>query len=357
MNCSIDIANSSRISTIYLSNSMPNIKVPSILIDLGHVGTNGLPLNSDPLFQHELEICKEWGFPLEIAGDRVSLVFDQEQLIPYWIQKEATPVVWDFLRVHGFLRVDSTNNEALQVARRGAAAGTLIYAEEQTAGKGRLDRNWFSPPKSGLYCSLILRPDQPQKYWPLITHAASIALVEALKSLSDQSLIPHPLDIDLKWPNDVLLSSKKLAGILLETAGGEPENHALVLGVGINVHKGSCPESLASEAICLDEAAGTTVPRRRLLVQFLDHFQLVYQLFEKEEYPQLLERWKCLSSMWNGVPVWINQDGERRTAVTCGLNEMGALLVRKEQGTVETLLAGDISIRVVNAAEGQKSKV
>ncbi len=324
---------------------MPNIKVPSILIDLGHVGTNGLPLNSDPLFQHELEICKEWGFPLKIASDRVSLVFDQEQLVPYWIQKEAAPVIWDFLRVHGFLRVDSTNNEALQIARQGAPAGTLVYAEEQTAGKGRFDRNWFSPPKSGLYCSLILRPEQPQMYWPLLTHVASIALVEALKSLLDQSLIPHPLDIDLKWPNDVLLSGKKLAGILLETAGEEPENQALVLGVGINVHKGSYPESLVSEAICLDEAAGTTVPRRHILVQFLYYFQLIYQLFEKGEYPKLLERWKGLSSMWNEVPVWINEAGSRRAAVTCGLNELGALLVRTEQGTMETLLAGDISIR------------
>jgi BirA family biotin operon repressor/biotin-[acetyl-CoA-carboxylase] ligase len=330
---------------------MPNIKVPSILIDLGHVGTNGLPLNSDPLFQHELEICKEWGFRLKITGDRVSLEFDQEQLVPYWIQKEAAPVIWDFLRVHGFLRVDSTNNEALRIAHQGAPAGTLVYAEEQTAGKGRFDRNWFSPPKSGLYCSLILRPEQPKTHWPLLTHAASVALIETLKSLSDKSLMPHPLDMDIKWPNDVLLSGKKLAGILLETTGEERANQALVLGVGINVHKGSCPESLASEAICLDEAAGATVPRRRLLVQFLYHFQLAYRLFETGEYAELLERWKNLSSMWNEVPVWINETGARRAAVTCGLNEMGALLVRTEQGTVETIMAGDIRIRTVRETE------
>lgn len=331
---------------------MPNIKVPSILIDLGHVGTNGLPLVSDPLFQHELEICKEWEFPLKIAGDRVSLVFDQEQLVPYWIQKEAASMVWDGLRVHGFLRVDSTNNEAVQMARQGAPAGTLVYAEEQTAGKGRFGRNWFSPRKSGLYCSLILKPGQSQKYWPLLTHVASIALVETLQAFSDHSLIPRPLDIDLKWPNDVLLSGKKLAGILLETAETEAENHALVLGVGINVRKGSYPESLTSEAICLDEASGTAVPRRQLLVQFLYHFQLVYQMFEKAKYSELLERWKGMSSMWNEVPVWINEAGARRAAVTCGLNKLGALLVRTEQGAVETLLAGDISIRAV-----QKSKL
>jgi hypothetical protein len=137
--------------------------IPSILIDLAHVGRNGLLITPDPLLQRELEICKKWGFHLNILDDRVSLVFDQEQLIPYWIQKEAASITWDYLRVHGFLRVHSTNNEAVQMARHGSPAGTLIYAEEQTAGKGRAGRNWYSPAKSGLYFSLILRPKQPQK--------------------------------------------------------------------------------------------------------------------------------------------------------------------------------------------------
>ena len=326
---------------------MPNIKVPPILIDLAHVGTNGLPLSSDPLLQHELEICREWGFSLRVAGDRVSLVFDQEQLVPYWIQKEAASIAWDGIRVHGFLRVDSTNGEALRMARNGAPAGTLVYAEEQTEGRGRLGRSWFSPPRSGLYSSLILRPGQQRKYWPLLTHAASIALADTLKALSDCMPVPCPLDVDLKWPNDVLLARKKVAGILLETTEAEGENHALVLGLGINVHKESYPESLKSEAVCLDEIAGSPVPRRRLLVQFLYHFQRIYQLFEEGRHAELLERWKGLSSMWNEVPIWINESGTRRPAVTCGLDELGALLVRTEQGAVETILAGDISIRTV----------
>jgi BirA family biotin operon repressor/biotin-[acetyl-CoA-carboxylase] ligase len=324
---------------------MPNTKIPSILIDLAHVGRNGLPLTPDPLLQHELEICKKWGFPLNISDNRVSLVFDQEQLIPYWIQKEAASITWDYLRVHGYLSVDSTNNEAVQMARQGSPAGTLIYAEEQTAGKGRAGRDWYSPAKSGLYFSLILRPKQPQRYWPLVTHVAAIALADTLKALPDRGLIPHSLDVDLKWPNDVLLDGKKCAGILLETAETENLNRALILGVGVNVHERSDPESSASEAVCLDEAAGTVVPRRQLLVQFLFHFQLVYQLFEKEMHSELLERWESLSSMWNEVPIWIHEGGERKPAVTCGLNELGALLVRTEEGAVETIVAGDISIR------------
>jgi hypothetical protein len=188
---------------------MTKLIYPAILTDLGHVGENGLPLNYEPWFQQELELCREWGFQLRISEKRVYLRFDQDQLIPYWIQK-------DWLRVNGFLRLESTNSEAIEMVRQGAPTGTLIYAEEQTAGKGRKGRVWFSPPQTGLCFTLVLRPSQSTNFWPLLTYVASIALADTLKELSDNRIIPHSLDIDLKWPNDVLLSGKKCAGILLE---------------------------------------------------------------------------------------------------------------------------------------------
>ncbi len=325
---------------------MPTLKYPSILTDLGHVGINGLPLNSEPWFQRELKLCRDWGFRLQIAEGRVRLNFDQEQLVPYWIQKESPAIAWDALRIHGFLSVGSTNKEALEMARQGAPAGTLVYAEEQTSGKGRGERTWYSPAGAGLYMSLILRPAQTRKFWPLLTHAASIALFDSLRALSENKIISQPLEIDLKWPNDVLLSGRKCSGILLEASPQEKGIAASVIGVGINVHKGSYPESLASEAACLDEITKTLVPRRWLLVQFLYHFQLMYLLFEKGGHAELLERWKSRSSMWNGVRVRIEDGGKHRTAVTCGLNEIGALVVRTEEGAMETVLAGDI--RVLN---------
>jgi len=323
---------------------MSTLKHPALLIDLGHVGENGLPLTTEPWFQHELELCKEWGFRLNIADGRVSLLFDQDQLVPYWIQQETQAVAWDWLRVNGFLRTESTNSEALEMARRGAPGGTLIYAEEQTGGKGRKGRTWFSPAKEGLYFTLILRPGQQRKFWPLLSHVASVALVETLRAFSGSGIISHALDIDVKWPNDVLLSGKKFAGILLETIS-EGENHAAVVGLGINIHKGSVPESLAAQATCLDNMAKTFMPRRQILVQFLHHFQICYQMFEQGSHAELLGLWKSMSSMWNGTRIWIIEGGIGRPAMTCGLNEVGALLVRTEEGTLETVLAGDIRIR------------
>ena len=222
---------------------MSNIKHPEILTDLGHVGENGLPLNPDPWIQEQLDLCREWGIKLKLSSERVSLQFDHEQLVPYWIQKETAAIAWQWLRVHGFFRIDSTNREAIELARHGTPSGTLVYAEEQTAGKGRKGREWFSPHGSGLYFSLILRPKQPRKVWPILTHVASIALVDTLRELSDRKSVPVRLDVDIKWPNDVLLSGKKCAGILLEMVPGENEDPAAVVGVGIDVHEGSVPES------------------------------------------------------------------------------------------------------------------
>jgi BirA family biotin operon repressor/biotin-[acetyl-CoA-carboxylase] ligase len=324
---------------------MSTLKYPSILIDLGHVGKHGLPLNSETWYQHDMDLCREWGFRLKIVDDRVSLDFDQDQLVPYWIQKETKAIAWDGLRAHGFLRVGSTNSEALEMARRSAPSGTLVYAEEQTEGKGRRGRSWSSPARAGLYFSLIIRPAQLQKFWPLLNHVASVALVETLKDLSDGKTVPRPLEIDLKWPNDLLLSGKKCAGILLETVPTGEETHAAVLGIGINLREKSLPESLESQAVCLDKMAGTIVPRRLLLVQFLNHFQRLYLSFERGNHSVVLERWKSYSSMCDGTHIWITEFGVRRAAVTCGLDELGALLVRTEEGRLETILAGDVSIR------------
>jgi BirA family biotin operon repressor/biotin-[acetyl-CoA-carboxylase] ligase len=275
----------------------------------------------------------------------VSLQFDHEQLVPYWIQKETAALAWNWLRVNGFFRTDSTNREAIELARHGSPSGTLVYAEEQTAGKGRKGREWFSPRGSGLYFSLILRPKQPREVWPIVTHVASIALADTLRELSDRKSVPLDLDVDIKWPNDVLLSGKKCAGILLEMVPDENGEHAAVVGVGINVHEGSVPESLRSEAISIDEVAKTQVPRRQLLVRFLQNFQTSFMTFERGKHGEIVERWKSYSSMWDGVPIWIVEGETRRAAVTCGINEIGALLVRTPEGSVETLLAGDVSVR------------
>ncbi|MDI9613874.1 MAG: biotin--[acetyl-CoA-carboxylase] ligase [Acidobacteriota bacterium] len=323
---------------------MNAIKLPSILTDLGHVGEAGLPLGAGAWFERELELCREWGFQLETIGGRVRLAPDPDALVPYWIQRETPALAWEWLRIHGFLSVDSTNREALDLARGGAPGGSLVCAEQQSAGKGRMGRSWFSPRGTGIYASLVVRPTREQQRWPLLAHVAAVSLYDAI-SACVVGMAARRLDIDLKWPNDVLLGGRKCAGILLESLSSGEGAPAVVVGVGINVHPGSVPAELEGEAVSVAEMAGRTVPRRLLLVTFLYHFQKGYREFEAGDDAGILEGWKTRSSMWDGVPVWILEGAVRRAAVTCGLDETGALLVRTEAGALETVFAGDIRVR------------
>jgi BirA family transcriptional regulator, biotin operon repressor / biotin---[acetyl-CoA-carboxylase] ligase len=268
------------------------------------------------------------------------------------IIRDTPALAWNELKVIALERTTSTNDEALRRAREGAPHGTLIIAECQTAGRGRKGRRWLSPPGTGIYFSLILRPHRPPRDWVLLTHVASVALAQALNELFREGLISRPLDVDLKWPNDVLLSGKKTAGILLETAASGGALHSAVLGVGINVNPGAFPAELMETSTCISVAAGEKVSRKHILVRFLYHFQIAYDLFARGQGAEILEQWKKLSRMWNNTPVWIIENDVRRAAVTCGLTRNGALLVRTEAGTEETILAGDISIRPWERGEG-----
>jgi len=316
------------------------------MTDLGHVGSLGLAFSDESWFQDELALCREWGFPIKVDDGRVRLDYDEELLVPCWIQYETPPVAWIGLRVSGFLRLDSTNREAYDRAHAGAPEGTLVYSETQTAGKGRLDRIWFSSAGKGIYLSLILRPTQPWKFWPILTHVAAVALIDALKSIEREMNFPKTLDIDLKWPNDVLLSGKKCAGILLEALTPNEAGAAAIIGIGINVHTGSVPEELVNDAVCVDDAAGVIVPRRRLLVRFLKHLQNGYLLFQQGKFEEILERWKGFSSMWDGALVTLIESGRTRNALTCGIDGIGALRVRLADGSVETVMSGDVKVRV-----------
>jgi BirA family transcriptional regulator, biotin operon repressor / biotin---[acetyl-CoA-carboxylase] ligase len=276
---------------------------------------------------------------------------DADRLDAELIVDETPAVAWERLRVVVLAETGSTNEEALVRARAGEPAGTVVVAETQTRGRGRKGRHWISPPGSGLYFSLILRPERPLPSWPLLTHVSVVALAGTLEEMAREGQIPHPLDMELKWPNDLLLGGRKAAGILLETAGNGGSNRAAIVGVGINVAPVAWPEELRGQVTSITEAAGVTVPRRRLLVRFLYHFQLGYEQFARGEDKAILAEWKKRSRMWKETPVWIMDEGRRRAAVTRGLSESGALIVQVDGGAEEVILAADVSIRRLDRGE------
>jgi len=143
----------------------------------------------------------------------------------------------------------------------------------------------------------------------------------------------------------VLISGKKAAGFLLETAHVAGRPPAAVVGCGINVSRDAFPAEIADSATAINSERGAAMPRRRLAVSFLRSFQRAYRLFEHGEQARILEIWKGMSSMWDGVPVWIHEGDRRTAAVTCGLSETGALLVKTDSGREEALLAADVTVR------------
>src|SRR5512139_303068 len=170
---------------------------------------------------------------------------DGDRLDPARLERETPSIAWARLSVVAFPEIGSTNDEALRRAREGAPAGLLVIAEHQTEGKGRKGRRWTSPPGSGLCFSLLVRPLSPRRHWPLLSLLTSVAVARSIEDVAaGLEGIRQAVQVDLKWPNDVLLSGRKAAGILIEATDTPGGSGAVVIGVGVNVGIDSVPPGM-----------------------------------------------------------------------------------------------------------------
>jgi BirA family transcriptional regulator, biotin operon repressor / biotin---[acetyl-CoA-carboxylase] ligase len=319
-------------------------KIPEFVEKLAAAGERWVRLCPLPSME-DLELCRRSGLQIEVEGDSARLNRDPSSLVPDWIQQESLVTAWDRLTVESYWVVGSTNDRALEAGREGAAAGLVVTADAQSAGRGRRRRAWISPSRAGLYFSLLLRPNQSRQHWPLLTHVAAVALVEAIADLGRCGIVTLTLEPEIKWPNDIMIADKKTAGILLEAPSGSSGDPVAVVGVGVNCAPDALPAELAGRATSLGSASGCEIPRRWLLVRFLEHFQSWYSQFEDGRRTLILEAWKARSRMWNGSSVSISDGNSVKVGTTCGLDENGALLVRYDGGRIEPVLAADVSIR------------
>ena len=224
----------------------------------------------------------------------------------------------------------------MKQAGQGAAEGLCIVAGEQTAGRGRRQRQWLSPPGAGLYFSIILRPQFEQGIWPLLTLMAAVAVHEAL-------LAEYHLDTDIKWPNDILFDEKKLCGILAETVDTSAGT-AVVVGIGINLTQNAFPPEL--ETIATSVAAATsTQPElanvlEALVLALTKHYKVLNQAGGNE---QILRSWCARSSYCQDRLVRVTEGNETLLGTTRGLERDGALRVETDNGEIKVLRAGDVS--------------
>ena len=239
--------------------------------------------------------------------------------------------------LHVLGRADSTNDGARRLAEGGAPEGTLVIAEEQTRGRGRSGRSWHSPPGVGLWFSVILRPERPRPDWPVVSPLAGLALVEALEEL-------YGLDARLKWPNDVWVGDRKLAGLLAES---QPAAGWIVLGMGINVHQTpeSFPDPLRATATSLAMAVLPPAEIRRpvLLARVLGRLQALYEGFTAAG-PSAVRDGVRRREMILGRRVRIRRQGPSLEGIAVDLGPRCELLVRRDDGGVEQVSSGHVEI-------------
>jgi BirA family biotin operon repressor/biotin-[acetyl-CoA-carboxylase] ligase len=226
--------------------------------------------------------------------------------------------------------IDSTMFEASRLAAAGCQSGTIVGAEEQTAGQGRYGRAWHSEPGSGLYVSIVLRHQFAPSTLPLVTLALGLATSEAILKATD-------LACDLRWPNDVLIQSRKCAGILTQL-----ESSAIIAGIGVNVNHSAFPQDLTDIATSLRLVTNRIQSRERLLVELAPSVDRFCTLLENEGGEPILAMFSQASSFVFGRRVSVDQGHSLLEGTTAGLNSSGFLILQGDDGTKNVILAGGV---------------
>jgi len=243
--------------------------------------------------------------------------------------------------VHFFPSTGSTNDLALALCNTGAPDATLVVADSQSEGRGRLaGRTWHSPPGTGLYFSLILRPNLAPADFPKLTLAAGLALCKSLESHT-------PCRPGLKWPNDLFLHGKKCGGILTETqAVAGAGQTAVVIGIGLNVNTPAETFSgeLHTKAISLSAATGALYDRGRLLAAILAELELAVARLEQGDFPGILAEWRQRDIHAGQQVSWLNSQGRIITGISLGPDEEGFLHIRDAESQIHCVISGDISL-------------
>ncbi|HXW55288.1 MAG TPA: biotin--[acetyl-CoA-carboxylase] ligase [Candidatus Cybelea sp.] len=239
-------------------------------------------------------------------------------------------------RIVHFFKVESTNAVAMRMGEQGEPHGTIVLAEEQTAGRGRAGRSWISEKSAGITCSVLLRPPVPPAHAPLLTIVAGLAARDAAAEEIDA--VP-----DIRWPNDVLIKGRKFCGILTEMRAEPDRMQFAVVGLGMNVNQAKMPGELAETATSLRIETEKNHSRLELLIRLLRHLDRYYNQFLEEGSAPILRRFSQVSSYFEGKRVEIATNTETFTGVTAGLEPSGVLRVVRDDGRgVEPVLCGDV---------------
>jgi len=243
--------------------------------------------------------------------------------------------------IHYQEEMGSTNTELIELGEKGASEGTVVIADKQTEGKGRLERTWVSPAGANLYISILFRPEIVATDSPLFTFLASIALKETIEKIG-------VTNTKIKWPNDIQIDGKKVAGVLTEMRSKRAMVDFIVVGIGVNINmsRDSIDKEMgevARIATSIKENLGKDIDRAKFTADLLLELEKWYQIFSSKGKKAILREW---TDKWGDLNkrVRINVEGEPEFEATAlGIDDEGYLLVKTDNGEINKVIAGDVS--------------
>ncbi len=287
-----------------------------------------------------LEALRGDGLPVGYTdNDCVGFTSRPDRLLPVLIQAGLkTDIVAG--EIHYYESVGSTNHIAKELVQQGVPDGTIIVAEEQTQGRGRLDRQWISPAYSNILCSVILFPDVPESCAFRVTMLVSIAAARAIGTVCG-------LPAMIKWPNDIFIRNRKVCGILseIQTEGGAVRSVVAGVGMNVNFDTGACRE-ICDTATSLKQECGHAVSRLDVLCSLCGEIDALYRASALKDGGILQSEWERLSLVHNRE-VMISSGDQTICGRVAGINAYGNLLLIDDGGREQVIVAGDVSLRTV----------
>ncbi|MDF2568605.1 MAG: birA [Sporomusa sp.] len=301
--------------------------------DISHT----LKVSRTAVWKH-IRALKLDGYSIE-AHPRLGYALRQntDRLLPAEIKAQLTSTVLG-REIHYYSELDSTNNEAKKLAVNGCPEGTIVVAEAQVTGRGRLARGWFSPHGKGIWLSVVLRPPFSPMDAAKCTLMAAVGVNRAINAVTGAGC-------GIKWPNDILWQGRKVVGILTEmSAEIDAINHIVIgMGINVNIEEQEFPSEIAATATSLAVAAGSQVSRVKLLTAILSELEAVYNTVKDMGFAPVLADWKS-QSITLGQQVDVHGFDRSFTGLAIDIDADGALLIKTPQG-IERVMAGDVSIR------------
>nr|WP_247681631.1 biotin--[acetyl-CoA-carboxylase] ligase [Paenibacillus sp. Marseille-P2973] len=286
----------------------------------------------------QINKLREEGYEFEAVSRKgYRLVFAPDKLEEGDVLKELQTK--SFGRDLNLMEVTSSTQEAARLlAEEGAPEGTLVIAEEQTGGRGRQGKRWYSPARKGIWMSLLLRPQRPLSFAPQLTLLTAVAVCRAIRKVTG-------VDAGIKWPNDLLVQGKKICGILIESVGEDERIKYCIAGIGIdvNVELEELPLELHKVATSLKIESGQTQSRATLISAVMNELEQLYNLYEEEGFAPIGHLWEALS-VTLGKRVTVKTPRGETEGTAEALDESGALVLLDDTGNHITIFSGDVQL-------------